>query len=111
MAAIFYVSSLSDPPIPAGTDKPLHGVAYLGLAVVVVRAVAGGLGRRIDVWTAAMATLIAVGYAMTDELHQMFVPGRFADVRDLLADAGGAIAGVAACWAWGILSPVSRDDL
>ncbi len=47
MAAIFYVSALSEPPIPEGTDKPLHGLAYLGLALVVVRAVVGGLPRRI----------------------------------------------------------------
>jgi VanZ family protein len=111
MAAIFYVSSLPDPPIPSGTDKPLHWLAYLGLAVVVVRAVAGGLPGRVDVWTAATAMAIAVGYAVTDEVHQMFVPGRSAEMYDLLADAAGAITGTAACWAWGIISPASRDEL
>ncbi len=111
MAAIFYVSSLSDPPIPSGTDKPLHGLAYLGLALVVVRAVVGGLPGRIDMWGATIAILITVGYAVTDEVHQMFVPGRSAEVFDLVADAGGAIAGTVACWAWGIISPVSRDEL
>jgi len=111
MAAIFYVSSLSDPPLPSGTDKPLHGLAYLGLAVVVVRAVVGGLPGRIDMWGATTAILITVGYAVTDEVHQMFVPGRSAEVYDLLADAGGAIAGTVAWRAWGIISPVSRDEL
>ena len=111
IAAIFYVSSLSEPPLPSGTDKPLHGLAYLGLAIVVVRAVVGGLPGRIDMWSAALAILITVGYAATDEVHQMFVPGRSAEVYDLLADVGGAIAGTVACWAWGIISPVSRDEL
>ena len=111
MAAIFYVSSLPEPPIPAGTDKPLHWLAYLGLALVVVRAVVGGLPARIDMQGAALALVITVGYAVTDEVHQMFVDGRSAEVYDLLADAGGAIAGTAACWAWGIISPVSRDEL
>ena len=41
MGAIFFVSSLSDPPVPPTTDKPLHWLAYLGLAVLVVRALAG----------------------------------------------------------------------
>lgn len=110
MAAIFYVSSVPAPPIPAGTDKPLHGAAYLGLAIVVVRAVAGGLPGRIDLWTAAFALLVTVGYAVTDEVHQMFVPGRSAEMYDLLADAGGAIAGAAACWAWGIISPAFHPN-
>ncbi|MDP3766788.1 MAG: hypothetical protein Q8S13_02125, partial [Dehalococcoidia bacterium] len=62
MAAIFYTSSLSEAPIPAGTDKPAHSFAYLGLALVVVRAAAGGLPARIDARTAAAAILITVGY-------------------------------------------------
>ena len=111
MGAIFYVSSLSDPPLPSGTDKPLHGLAYLGLALVVVRAVVGGLPGQIDMWGATTAILITVGYAVTDEVHQMFVPGRSAEVYDLLADAGGAIAGTVAWWAWSIIPPVARDEL
>ena len=93
MAAIFYVSALSEPLIPAGTDKSLHGLAYLGLAIVVVRAVVGGLPRRIDGWGATIAMVITVAYAATDEVHQMFVPGRSAEVYDLLADAGGGDRG------------------
>ncbi len=111
MAAIFYVSGLSDPPVPAGTDKSLHGLVYFGLAIVVLRALVGGQPRRIDLRRATIAFLMTVAYAATDEVHQMFVPGRTADVFDLLADAGGAIVGAAACWAWGIISPVSRDEL
>jgi VanZ family protein len=111
MGAIFYVSSLSDLPLPSGTDKPLHGLVYLGLALVVIRAVVGGLPGRIDMWGATTAILITVGYAVTDEVHQMFVPGRSAEIYDLLADAGGAITGAVVWWAWGIISPVSRDEL
>lgn len=112
MVAIFIGSSISEPPpIPGGTDKPLHSSVYFGLAVVVVRAVAGGLPRRIRAGAAAMAILITVGYGVTDEFHQLFVPGRSADVYDVLADAIGALAGTAACWAWGIIRPTSRDEL
>ncbi len=104
MAAIFAVSSMPQAPLPAGGDKTWHVIAYFGLGVVVVRAVAGGLPRRIGWRTAALAIAIAVTYAVTDEMHQWFVPGRSADVADLIADAIGVCAGTAACWAWGAIS-------
>lgn len=37
---------------------------------------------------------IAVLYAVTDEIHQYFVPGRSCEVRDVLIDAGGAALGI-----------------
>ena len=110
MAAIFYLSSVSDPPIPSGTDKSLHGLGYLGLAVVVVRAVAGGLPRRVTMRAMATAVAITVGYAVTDEVHQMFVPGRSADMYDLFADVMGAGVGTFACWAWGIMARQSTSQ-
>lgn len=111
MAAIFYVSSLPQPAIPAGGDKPWHLIAYMGLAVVVVRALAGGLPRRLTLRTAATAIAIGAAYAASDEIHQMFVPGRSAEAADLLADVIGVLAGTAACWAWSIISASSRDEL
>ena len=111
MGAIFYVSSLSNPPVPAGSDKPLHWLAYLGLAVVVVRALAGGLPRRIGLGMASMAALITIVYGATDEVHQMFVPGRSGDVYDLMADAGGALAGAILCWAWGFAAHGTRHKI
>ena len=117
MAAIFYTSSLTEVPLPPGSpDKPLHSIAYLGLAVIVVRAVAGGLMRPVRPGSAVAAILITVLYGVSDEIHQMFVPGRTADVHDLMADAIGAVTGTIACWAWGIISPAlhpraSRDEL
>jgi hypothetical protein len=111
MGAIFSVSSIPGPPIPGGSDKSLHVLAYLGLAVVVVRALAGGLPRRIGLGIAATALLITIGYGATDEVHQLFVPGRSGEVGDLMADAGGALVGTIACWAWGIIWSSSRDGL
>jgi VanZ family protein len=100
MAAIFYVSSLPQLPMPPGGDKPWHLLAYVGLGVVVVRAVAGGLPAAIGWSTALTAIVIGVGYAATDELHQMFVPGRTAQWSDLLADAIGICVGIVICRAW-----------
>lgn len=37
--------------------------------------------------------IIAAGYGLLDELHQLFVPGRSAEVLDCLADFIGAVSG------------------
>ena len=108
MAAIFYVSSLPQPTVPPGGDKPWHLLAYFGLGVLTIRAVAGGLPASIQWRVAAIATAIAVGYAATDELHQMYVPGRSAELTDLLADAIGVVLGTSICWAWGLVPRKSQ---
>ena len=110
MAAIFTASSMSAPPIPGGADKPWHALGYLGLTVVVVRAIAGGLPRRISPRILVLSLCVVVLYGASDELHQMFVPGRTASFDDLLADAFGALVGASLCWAWGIITPISRDE-
>jgi VanZ family protein len=100
MAAIFFVSGQPSPPMPAAlSDKVLHGIAYFGLAVLVLYAIQNGRPGRLTWSQGAAALLITIGYAATDELHQLLVPGRSADPRDLLADAAGATTAVAAWWA------------
>ena len=109
MAAIFYVSSLPEVPVAIGSaDKTVHGLAYLGLAVLTCRALSGGCGRRVSPRAAVMAILITAGYGATDEFHQTFVPGRSAEWNDLAADAIGACAGTVVSWAWGIIASTSR---
>lgn len=104
MAAIFVVSGVPGDSLPSNVPAtPGHAVAYAALALLVVRALAGGLPRRIGIGTMVLAMAITVGYGVTDEFHQRFVPGRFADVNDLFTDAMGAAVGTAGCWAWGIL--------
>ena len=39
-------------------------------------------------------------YAMTDEIHQIFVPGRGPSVKDVSIDAVGALLGVLSVWAF-----------
>ena len=105
MAAIFYVSGLSNAPLPEQvSDKTGHLVAYAGLALLCVRAVGGGLPRRVVLRAAALALAIAAAYGIFDELHQSFVPGRSADIRDWFADVSGALIGIGVCWLWGIIA-------
>lgn len=47
---------------------------------------------------ASLSFLFSVLYASTDELHQHFVEGRAAEVKDLLADSVGAAIGIVICF-------------
>jgi VanZ family protein len=69
-----------------------HVVGYALLALSYLHALAprGALSPQ----TARIAVLLAVLYAMSDEIHQVFVPGRGAGARDVLIDAVGASLGV-----------------
>jgi len=95
MFAIFNLSSQSD-PLPELTsrvwDKWLHLIEYGALAVLFCRAFVGeGLSRRHALAIAFVATSV---YGLTDEWHQMDVPGRMASLLDWLADTIGAMIGV-----------------
>jgi VanZ family protein len=104
MAAIFVASSLSDPPVPSQVpDVSLHGVAYFGLTLVTIRALAHGSWSGVTTGALIGAWAIAVAYGVTDEWHQSFVPGRHAELRDLRADAIGALAADVVVKAWGII--------
>jgi VanZ family protein len=105
MAAIFFVSSLPNPPLPSAlSDKTGHLLAYAGLALLATRAYAGGLPARVTGRVAASAFLLTAGYGAFDELHQWFTLGRMADFADVVADAIGACTGIGASWAWGIIA-------
>ena len=105
MAAIFYLSAQSSPSIPGGLpDKLAHAIQYFGLGVVVFRAVAGGLGAQVTAARAMATMIIAVAYAVSDEVHQLFVPNRTADAGDVFADATGASVALVASWAWNIIA-------
>jgi VanZ family protein len=104
MAAIFYLSSLQHPPVPADIpDVRLHAVAYFGLMVVVARAIAQGTWARVTGVRLGLAWLITVLYGASDEWHQMYVPTRTAELHDLIADAIGAFAAGISLKAWVII--------
>ena len=110
MAAIFIASAQPDLRPPEGvTNEQAHSTGYAVLGVLVSRALAGGFGAPLSWWRAAGAVALTTAYGCSDEWHQSFVPGRDADLYDVWADAVGAVAGAAGCWAWGIIR--SRSDV
>jgi VanZ family protein len=95
-AAIFWLSSMSH-PVPAlaipHLDKLLHLLEYAGFGFLACRALAlGGQGLSGRAALVAAATLGAL-YGASDELHQLYVPARAADIFDWMADITGATLG------------------
>ena len=103
MAMIFGLSSLSRLPQPPGVSfYNVHVITYAGLGAVTTRATAKGL-RDVS-WRAVVAAIaIASLYGVSDEYHQLFVPGRSFDVLDMAADAIGSVLGASAVGAWSII--------
>ncbi len=111
MVAIFILSNQPKlPSLPGGlTSYTGHLIGYAILGAAMLRAVVGARWSGVTPRLAVIAWALSTAYGVTDELHQSFVPGRVADLGDLRADAVGAAAGVAACWAWGIIA--RRSDV
>ncbi len=105
MAVIFIGSSFSKlPDIPMGfSDKVAHFSEYAVLALLVARGLAGPRWLSITFPYVLAAILVAGLYGMSDEFHQLFVPGRDCDIRDWAADTMGACTSVGTLWAWGII--------
>ena len=87
MGLIFYLSAQSDPGADIGTGGRIaaHLGEYALLAALCIWALAPALGRRAIV----AAVVISVLYAISDEIHQSYVPRRDADPFDIAVDAAG----------------------
>ena len=87
MALIFYLSAQESvgPDIGEWARFVAHFSEYALLAALWLWALAPELGRRALIAAAAISLL----YALSDEYHQSFVPGRDADPLDVLVDACG----------------------
>ena len=104
MVLIFVLSSMSRlPRVPGGfelDDGVAHALEYGVLAAVLLRGLAGARWRGVTVGAAWFAVLLATLYGVTDEVHQRFVPGRTAEVADLIADVVGATVAAGLIWGW-----------
>lgn len=78
--------------------KNAHFFAYMLLGGLVLNALRLSLQRSWG-YRAVIAVAICVLYAASDEIHQIFVPGRSAQLRDVLIDTSGALAGIVISYA------------
>lgn len=74
------------------TRKAAHTVAYAILGVLTYNVLwQQGLSLRVRL---GASIAIVVLYAVSDELHQLYTPGRSSELRDVIIDSVAGIAGL-----------------
>lgn len=68
-----------------------HFLEYAGLSVLIYNA----LYRSYGYFRPFLSVIISAMYAVTDEIHQLFVEGRACQITDIITDTVGAAAGIA----------------
>lgn len=77
------------------SDKLQHFFAYFVLALLLNSSFLVQRKYPFSVNVKSLISLlIVVFYAIFDEVHQYFIPGRFCEFYDFLADVFGGIAGI-----------------
>jgi hypothetical protein len=97
MGVIFVLSSLDgldsgSGRLRFGLTKVGHVVVYFVLGALIDRAMGIRPVRRQAWWV----MVLLVSYAITDEIHQAFIPGRTPLLFDLVIDGAGGLAGIVA---------------
>ena len=93
---VFILSSIHGKELntgPPGFDKFLHLIEYLILSSLLYNALKASflyLDLKLLLW---FAFFLATLYAISDEIHQIFVPMRQFDVMDIAFDGIGAFLG------------------
>ena len=88
MVGLLFLRSHS---IPAGWDKVAHFSTFALISVLLWHGTAG------DAPLAVLAAVVA--FAALDEVHQIFMPGRTAELADFIADAAAAAVVCGLLWA------------
>lgn len=82
--------------------KAAHCLEFTGLSLLFNIALFQTNKKKMPVWAILLTSL----YAVTDEIHQLFVPGRSCQFSDWVIDTCGAILGTLvflaalACFEW-----------
>ncbi|MBO5332896.1 MAG: VanZ family protein [Clostridia bacterium] len=70
-----------------------HCLEFMGLSLLIFNATYATCEKKITPLIAFAGTVL---YAITDEIHQIFVPGRAFQISDILVDSTGALIGIIA---------------
>ena len=96
--SIFFLTTIptkSFPKIFAYDDKAKHLIAFLVLSFFLTLALrVQNKYRLLKEKFIVFTLLICSFYGIFDELHQLFVPGRSAEVLDWVADFVGTLIGI-----------------
>ena len=89
MLLIFYFSSRTSENIMIASAKPsfiYHMLEYFVLSFLLFRAFKGYNVKNAFL----LSILFSTFYGVTDEIHQLFVPGRAFEIKDLFIDFLGS---------------------
>jgi VanZ family protein len=108
MLLIWNLSSRTSvgPDLPEFFNWIVHFGLYAVLTVLWAIALAPVLGHRATLIAAAM---ISFAYAISDEIHQGYIPGRKADPFDVFLDCCGIAFAVWAVRGWSLRRGSRRD--
>ena len=97
MGISWYLSSgtLDTVPMPSVSDKLIHLVCFAGLGFFWCWCFSREAWLNLSWRHILYVMLIVAAYGILDEVHQYYVPGRFASALDWAADvAGGMLGGI-----------------
>jgi VanZ family protein len=100
---IIYLSSLPSGTLPGDgstAEQVLSNLAHIpAFALITFLWIKAFADKKLEAKTSLPYILIIVGlcaFAVSDEIHQSYVPGRFASITDFLLDLIGILLGMAA---------------
>ena len=95
MLIIFIISSIGNKDLPdlqfRESDKLAHFFVFGLLGILLYRGFLVSKRPVIRLRAVSLSLLVGILYGLFDEVHQYFVPGRFASITDWIADITGII--------------------
>lgn len=87
--------------------KNAHFFLYMILGLLVMNAFrrCGNTVKK----SLVLSFLVCVLYAVSDEIHQLYVPGRGAQMTDVIIDSLGAVTGLLFYWLAGLVCTGRRE--
>lgn len=71
--------------------KAAHFMEYFALYLLVFNAIYNDFDKKISL---KYALIIVFLYSVSDEFHQLFIPGRAGRIRDVIIDTSGGVLGL-----------------
>ena len=72
--------------------KSAHLIEYFCLGILAINVLKDY--HKINIWMVLICIIFCMLYALSDEIHQIYVPGRSCELRDIFIDTSGSIIGI-----------------
>ena len=110
---IFGISSIPQTKLPRldilNFDKLNHLIEYIFYAMTLFLAYSNAKSEKIVKYAGLLTILTGLLFGITDEIHQIFVPGREFSMLDYAADTLGILLGVFIYTKFGLAAILKKD--